>query len=169
MGIWQIPGASRSVVVHCCLPLIVLRTRTVDGRPWGVGLRPVPWGAHWMMLCSSREELHAAAGAVITGNGLSHVAVKATEAAAPEAAEASTAAPSRRIGGTRFSVNERVAKKPRLSGASVALRPTRRSAPGRTTTMPALGAPVTRFFGRSTNRPGGHRDTSPSSQHSSAG
>jgi hypothetical protein len=38
----------------------------------------------------------------------------------PEAAEASTAAPSHRIGGTRFLVNERVAKKPRLSGASVA-------------------------------------------------
>ena len=49
-----------------------------------------------MMLCSSREELHAAAGAVITGNGLSHVAAKATEAAAPEAAEASTTA-ARRI------------------------------------------------------------------------
>ena len=47
-----------------------------------------------MMLCSCREELYAAAGAVITGNRLSHVAAKATEAAAPEAAEASsTAAP----------------------------------------------------------------------------
>ena len=43
------------------------------------------------MLCSCREELHAA-GTVITGNGLSHVAAKATKAAAPEAAEASTAA-----------------------------------------------------------------------------
>ena len=51
-----------------------------------------------MMLCSCREELHAA-GTVITGNGLSHVAAKATKAAAPEAAEASTAA-SRRIAGT---------------------------------------------------------------------
>jgi hypothetical protein len=100
-----------------------------------------------------------------TGNELSYAFAKATEATTPEAAEASTAAPSRRIGGTRFSVNERVAKKPRLSGASVALRPTRRSAPGRTTTMPALGAPVIRFFSRNTNRPGGHRD----SQHSSAG
>jgi hypothetical protein len=27
--------------------------------------------------------------------------------------------------------------------------------------MSAFGAPVTRFFGMSTNRPGGHRDTSP--------
>jgi hypothetical protein len=49
-----------------------------------------------MMLCSCREELYAAAGAVITGNGLSHVAVKATEAAAPKAAETSTTA-ARRI------------------------------------------------------------------------
>jgi hypothetical protein len=49
-----------------------------------------------MMLCRCREELHAAAGAVITGNGLSHVAAKATDAAAPEAAEASTTA-ARRI------------------------------------------------------------------------
>ena len=31
------PGAFCSVVVHCCPPLIVLRTRTVDGRPWGAG------------------------------------------------------------------------------------------------------------------------------------
>jgi hypothetical protein len=45
-----------------------------------------------MMLCSRREELHAAAGVAITGNDLSHVAVKATEATAPEAAEASTTA-----------------------------------------------------------------------------
>jgi hypothetical protein len=59
-------------------------------------------------------------GAAITGNELCYASAKATEATAPEAAEASTAAPSRRIGGTRFSVNERVAKKPRLSGASVA-------------------------------------------------
>jgi hypothetical protein len=49
-----------------------------------------------MMLCRCWEELHAAAGAVITGNGLSHVAAKATDAAAPEAAEASTTA-ARRI------------------------------------------------------------------------
>jgi hypothetical protein len=48
------------------------------------------------MLCRCREELHAAVGAVITGNGLSHTAAKATEAAAPEAAEASTTA-ARRI------------------------------------------------------------------------
>jgi hypothetical protein len=39
-----------------------------------------------MMLCIRREELHAAAGVAITGNDLSHVAVKATEATAPEAA-----------------------------------------------------------------------------------
>ena len=44
-----------------------------------------------MMLCRCREERHAAAGTVITGNGLSHVAAKA-EAAAPEAAETSTTA-----------------------------------------------------------------------------
>jgi hypothetical protein len=48
-----------------------------------------------MMLSRCREELHAA-GAVITGNELSRVAAKATEAAAPEAAEASTTA-ARRI------------------------------------------------------------------------
>jgi hypothetical protein len=36
-------------------------------------------------------------------NELSYASVKATEAAAPEAAEASTA-PSRPMGGTRFSV-----------------------------------------------------------------
>jgi len=41
----------------------------------------------------------AAAGAAITGNGLSHVAAKATEAAAPEATEAATAA-TRRIART---------------------------------------------------------------------
>src|SRR5215831_19808991 len=44
------------------------------------------------MLCSCREELHAARRVVITRNGLSHVAAKATEAAAAEAAEASTTA-----------------------------------------------------------------------------
>jgi hypothetical protein len=49
-----------------------------------------------MMLCRCREERHAAAEAVIAGNGLSHAAVKATEAAAPEAAETSTTA-ARRI------------------------------------------------------------------------
>jgi hypothetical protein len=41
-----------------------------------------------MMLCS----FHAAGRAVITRNGLSHVAAKATEAAAPQATEASTTA-----------------------------------------------------------------------------
>ena len=41
----------------------------------------------------------AAARAAITGNGLSHVAAKATEAAAPEATEAATAA-TRRIART---------------------------------------------------------------------
>jgi hypothetical protein len=61
--------------------------------PGASGLEPVPWGTHWlMMLCRCRE-----AGAVITGNGLSHVAIKATEAAAPEAAEASTTTAARRI------------------------------------------------------------------------
>jgi hypothetical protein len=49
-----------------------------------------------MMLCSCRKELHATARAAITGNEFSHVAVKATEATAPEAAEASTTA-ARRI------------------------------------------------------------------------
>jgi hypothetical protein len=58
----------------------------------------VPWGTHWfMMLCRCREELHAAVGAAITGNRLSHVAAKATEAATPEAAEAATAT-ARRVG-----------------------------------------------------------------------
>ena len=41
----------------------------------------------------------AAAAGAITGNGLSHVAAKATEAAAPEATEAATAA-TRRIART---------------------------------------------------------------------
>jgi hypothetical protein len=35
--------------------------------------------------------------------------------------------------------------------------------------MRAFGAPVTRFFGISTNRPGGHRDSGPSSHHSPTG
>jgi hypothetical protein len=46
------------------------------------------------------QELHAAAGAAITGNeSCPHAAAKATEAAAPEAAEASTTA-ARRIADT---------------------------------------------------------------------
>jgi hypothetical protein len=44
--------------------------------------------------------LPAASGAAITGNELSYASAKATEAAAPEAPEASAAAPSRRIAGT---------------------------------------------------------------------
>jgi hypothetical protein len=52
----------------------------------------------------SRVRFHVAVGAAITANELPYASVKATEATAPEAAEASTAAPSRRIGGTRFSV-----------------------------------------------------------------
>ena len=47
------------------------------------------------------EELHAAAEAAITGSGLPHVAAKATEAAAPEAAEASTTAARRMATGRR--------------------------------------------------------------------
>ena len=42
----------------------------------------------WMKL-----RIHAAAGAAITGNRLPHAAAKATEATAPEATEAATAAP----------------------------------------------------------------------------
>jgi hypothetical protein len=42
---------------------------------------------------------HAAAGAAITENGCPHAAAEATEAAAPKATEAATAAP-RRIAGT---------------------------------------------------------------------
>jgi hypothetical protein len=53
----------------------------------------VPWGTDWlMMLCSCREELHAARRGGHNRDGLSHVAVKATEASAPEAAETSTTA-----------------------------------------------------------------------------
>jgi hypothetical protein len=101
-------------------------------------------------------------------NELSYASFKATEATAPKTAEASTAS-SRPIGGTRFSAGARGSKKAPRAGLQLPLRPTRRSAPSRTTTMPASGAPVTRFFGRSTNRPGDHRDSSRSSQHSSAG
>jgi hypothetical protein len=42
----------------------------------------------WMKL-----RIHAAAGAAITGDRLPHAAAKATEATAPEATEAATAAP----------------------------------------------------------------------------
>ena len=43
---------------------------------------------------------HAAVGAAITRNGVPHAAAKATDAAAPEATEAATAAP-RRIAARR--------------------------------------------------------------------
>jgi hypothetical protein len=60
-----------------------------------------------MMLSSCRE---------VTGNGLSHVALKATEAAAPEAAEASTTA-ARRIADKPTHAYEATREAARLIGS----------------------------------------------------
>jgi len=52
---WQTLGAPCSAVVHCGLPLIVLRTRTVDGRPWGAGFCGRCPGALTGWWCSVRD------------------------------------------------------------------------------------------------------------------